>query len=404
MAIPLSYNIRNVIQRPLTTLATGSGIAMVVMILIGAFALASGFQAALVETGSPDNAFIRRTGADSEISSGVGRDAAAIIGSLPDVATGPDGRPLISKDLVVLTNLERVGQTGSSNVTIRGIDPSSLTLRPQMKVTAGRMFAPGTDEVIVGERTARRFQGLGINGKVMLGQQSFTVVGHFTAGGSAFESEIWGDNAVLMPALDRNDAFQSITFRMRPAGPGDQYVDDKGHRRSRRFDALKNQLENDRRLGVQVQTEREFYASQSALLAGVIRGAGVFITLIMAIGAIFGAMNTMYAAVGQRTREIAVLQTLGFTPGSIMMSFLFESVFLALIGGVLGCILALPINGITTSTTNWASFSEVAFAFRVTPIGMAIGLAFAAIMGVVGGFLPARQAARQSLAATLRAA
>jgi ABC-type lipoprotein release transport system permease subunit len=389
MAIPISYNVRNVIQRPLTTLATGSGIAMVVMILIGAFALASGFQAALVETGSTDNAFIRRTGADSEISSGVGRDAAAIIGSLPDVAMGPDGRPLISKDLVVLTNLDRVGQKGSSNVTIRGIDPSSLTLRPQVKVTAGRMFAPGTDEVIVGGRTARRFQGLGINGQVKLGQQSFTVVGHFTAGGSAFESEIWGDNAVLMPALDRNDAFQSITFRMRDPN---------------RFAALKQQLENDRRLGVQVQTERQFYASQSALLAGVIRGAGVFITLIMAIGAIFGAMNTMYAAVGQRTREIAVLQTLGFTPGSIMMSFLFESVFLSLIGGVLGCLLALPINGITTSTTNWASFSEVAFAFRVTPLGMAIGLAFAAIMGVVGGFLPARQAARQSLAATLRAA
>ena len=377
------------IQRPITTLATGSGIAMVVMILIGAFALASGFQAALVETGSPANAFIRRTGADTEISSGINRDAANILRALPEVAAGADGRALVSTDLVVLTNLDRIGQAGSSNVPIRGIDPASLLLRPQVRVTAGRMFSPGTDEVMVGQRVARRFKGLGIGEKVKLGQQDFTVVGHFTADGSAFESEIWGDNAVLMPALDREGAFQSVTFRMRDPA---------------RFAELKQRLEADPRLGVQVQTEREFYASQSQLLTGMIRGAGVVITLIMAIGAIFGAMNTMYAAVGQRTREIAVLLTLGFTPFAIMLSFLFESVFLSLIGGVLGCLLALPINGITTSTTNWASFSEVAFAFRVTPLGMAIGLAFAALMGVVGGFLPARQAARQSLAATLRAA
>jgi putative ABC transport system permease protein len=388
MAIPISYNIRNVLQRPISTLATGSGIAMVVMILIGAFALASGFQAALVETGSPQNAFIRRTGADSEISSGVSRDAANIIKALPEVALGPDGYPLVSTDLVVLTNLERMGQAGSSNVPIRGIDPSSLALRPQVQVVAGRMFGAGTSEVIVGQRVAKRFRGLGLNDRVRLGQQDFTVVGTFTSTGSAFESEIWGDNAVLMPALDREGAFQSITFRMRDPG---------------QFGEMKKRLEADPRLGVQVQTEREFYASQSALLANVLRGAGVIITLIMAIGAIFGAMNTMYAAVGHRTREIAVLLTLGFTPFAIMVSFLFESVFLSLIGGLLGCLLALPINGITTSTTNWASFSEVAFAFRVTPLGMGIGLLFAALMGVVGGFLPARQASRQPLAASMRA-
>lgn len=388
MAIPISYNIRNVLQRPISTLATGSGIAMVVMILIGAFALASGFQAALVETGSPQNAFIRRTGADSEISSGITRDAANIVKALPEVALGPDGHPLVSSDLVVLTNLERIGQAGSSNVPIRGIDPSSLALRPQIQVVAGRMFFAGTSEVIVGQRVAKRFRGLSLNDRVRLGQQDFTVVGTFTSAGSAFESEIWGDNAVLMPALDREGAFQSITFRMRDPG---------------QFDELKRRLEADPRLGVQVQTEREFYASQSALLANVLRGAGIIITLIMAIGAIFGAMNTMYAAVGHRTREIAVLLTLGFTPFAIMVSFLFESVFLSLIGGLLGCLLALPINGITTSTTNWSSFSEVAFAFRVTPLGMGIGLLFAALMGVVGGFLPARQAARQPLAASMRA-
>src|SRR5262249_17920241 len=240
----------------------------------------------------------------------------------------PDGHPLVSTDLVVLTNLERTGQTGSSNVPIRGIDPTSLSLRPQVQVTDGRMFQAGTSEVIVGQRVAKRFRGLGINDKVRLGQQDFTVVGMFTSAGSAFESEIWGDNAVLMPALDRQGAFQSVTFRMRDPG---MLAD------------LKKRLEADPRLGVQVQTEREFYASQSALLANVLRGAGVIITLIMAVGAIFGAMNTMYAAVGNRSREIAVLLTLGFTPFAILVSFMFESVFLSLLRGILPCLLPVPL-------------------------------------------------------------
>ena len=388
MAIPIIYNVRNVMQRPWTTLATGWGIAMVVTILVGAFALASGFQAALVESGSPTNAIVMRVGADSEISSGVGRDAANIIRALPDIAPAPDGRPLVSTDMVVLTNLPRIGQSGTSNVTIRGIDPSSLALRDQVKISAGRMFTPGTSEVIVGQRISRRFASLAVGDHITFGQQSFAVVGLFSADGSAFESEVWGDNAVLMPAFDRTDAFQSVTFRMR----------DPAH-----FAELKKRLEGDPRLGVQVKTEREFYSEQSQMLAGVIRVAGVFITLIMAVGAIFGAMNTMYAAVGQRTREIAVLLTLGFSPRSIMTSFLAESVILSLIGGVLGVLLALPINGITTSTTNWSSFSEVAFAFRVTPNGILLGLGFSAFRGVVGGFLPARQAAKQPLAGSLRA-
>ena len=388
MAIPISYNLRNITQRPWSTLATTLGIALVVAILVGAFALASGFQAALVESGSDQNAMVMRVGADSEISSGVGRDAANILKALPDVAKGPDGRPLVSTDMVVLTNLPRLGQSGSSNVTIRGIDPASLALRDQVKIVEGRLFAPGTSEVVVGRRISPRFAGLKVGDQVKLGQQSFAIVGLFTAGGSAFESELWGDNAVLMPALNREDAFQSVTFRMQDPS---------------RFAALKKELEGDRRLGVQVKTERGFYSGQSALLANVIRGAGVFVTLIMAVGAIFGAMNTMYAAVGNRTREIAVLMTLGFSSWSIMISFLFESVFLALIGGVMGVLLALPLNGITTSTTNWASFSEVAFAFRVTPVGMLAGLIFSAGLGLVGGFLPAWRAARQSLAASMRA-
>ena len=388
MAIPISYNLRNVVRRPMSTLATTLGIALVVAILVGALALASGFQAALVETGSPANLLALRTGADSEISSGIGRDAANILRSLPEVAAGPDGRPLASAEMVVLINAPRLGQSGSSNVTIRGIGAEGLALRDQVKITEGRMFTPGSDEVIVASRMARRFAHCGIGETMRLGQRDFTVVGHFSAGGSGFESEVWGDDAVLMPALNREDAFQSVTFRMRDPA---------------RFAALKQELEADRRLGIQVRTERAWYSEQSAVMGQVIRVGGVFITLIMAIGAIFGAMNTMFAAVRQRGREIAVLMTLGFSGAAITLSFLIESVMLALVGGAIGCLIALPINGITTSTTNWASFSEVAFAFRVTPGGMLVGLAFAGVLGLVGGFLPALRAGRQTLAAGLRA-
>lgn len=389
MAIPISYNLRNVTQRPWSTLATTLGIALVVAILVGAFALASGFQAAMVETGSPENLIVLRTGADSEISSGVSRDAANILRALADVKQGPDGRPLASAEMVVLINQPRLGQSGSSNVTVRGIDTEGLKLRDQLEIVEGRMFTPGTDEVIVARRMARRFASCGIGDQLRFGQREFSVVGHFTAGGSAFDSEVWGDNAVLMPALNRESAFQSVTLRMRD---------------TTRFAALKKELEADPRLGVQVRTERDWYSAQSAQMATIIRIGGIFITLIMAVGAIFGAMNTMFAAVKQRTREIAVLLTLGFSPFAIMLSFLVESVMISLIGGVAGCLIALPINGITTSTTNWSSFSEVAFAFRVTPVGMLVGLGFAAVLGVVGGFLPALSAGRQSLAASLRAA
>jgi ABC-type lipoprotein release transport system permease subunit len=387
MAIPIAYNVRHIRQRPISTLATALGVALVVAIFIGGLALANGFRAALVATGSPDNAVVLRKGADSELSSGISRQAANIIRGIPDVQIGPDGHPLVSPEVYVNTNLPRVGQAGSSNVSVRGIDPGSLALRSQVKIVEGRMFTPGTAEVIVGRRIARRFAHCAIGDKLRFSSRDVTVVGHFTAGGSAFESEIWGDNAVLMP-LFRGDVFQSVTFRMRDP---------------KRFDAVKATLEKDPRLGVDVHRERDFYADQSSTLTNLLRIAGLFIAIIMAIGAIFSAMNTMYAAVGSRTREIAVLLTLGFTPGSVMASFLIESVLLALLGGTIGCLLALPINGLTTSTTNFSSFSEVAFAFRVTPVAMAFGLIFAVLMGIAGGILPAWRASRQRLATSLRA-
>ena len=388
MAIPISYNVRNVIQRPVSTLTTAIGVGLTVAIFIGALALVSGFRAAMLTTGSPANAIALRKGADSEISSGIGRDAANILRALSDVAPGPDGRPLASAELVVVTNKERLGQSGSSNVTVRGVDAGALALRDKIRIVAGRMFTPGTDEVIVGERIARRFANCAVGDRIRFGQRDFTVVGRFGAAGSAFESELWGDNPVLMPALQRDDVFQSLTFRMRDPA---------------RFADLKKQLEADPRLGIQLKRENEFYDEQSGMLARLVLPLGVFITIIMAVGAVFGAMNTMYAAVGARTREIATLLVLGFSPFSILVSFVFESVFLALIGGAIGCALALPLNGITTSTTNFQSFSEVAFAFRITPVSLAYGMVFAAAMGLIGGFLPAIRAARQPIAISLRA-
>jgi len=388
MAIPLVYNLRNVQQRPVSTLTTALGVGLTVSIFIGALALAAGFKAALVSTGDPDNVILLRKGADSEISSGITREQVDILRSFNGVKTGPDGRPLVTSDLVVVTNKDRLGFKGSSNVTVRGVDPAGIGVRAHIVITDGRMFTPGTDEVIAGTRVAKRFANCKVGDRVTFQQRSFTVVGTFTAQGSAFESEIWGDAAVLGPALSRENTFQTVTFRMKDPS---------------RFAAIKTELERDPRLQVQVKRERDFYAEQSELFTNLITGLGIFITLIMAIGAVFGAANTMYAAIGSRTREIATLLVLGFRPGAILLSFLIESVLICLLGGVIGCLLALPINGIATSTTNFQSFSEVGFSFAVTPQALLAGLIFSVALGIVGGFFPARRASKQTPAAALRA-
>ncbi len=388
MAIPFVYNLRNVQQRPVSTLTTALGVGLTVAIFVGALALAAGFKAALVNTGDPENVIVLRKGADSEISSGITREQVDILRSYDGVKTGPDGRPLVTADLVVVTNKDRLGFKGSSNVTVRGIDPAGMNVRKHIVITQGRMFAPGTDEVITGTRVAKRFANSKVGDRVTFQQRTFTVVGTFTAEGSAFESEIWGDAAVLGPALSRENTFQTVTFRMRDPA---------------RFAAVKTELERDPRLQVQVKRELDFYAEQSQAFAGLITGLGVFITLIMAIGAVFGAANTMYAAIGSRTREIATLLVLGFRPGAILLAFLTESVLICFLGGVIGCLLALPINGIATSTTNFQSFSEVGFSFAVTPQALVAGLVFSIVLGLVGGFFPARQAAKQTPAPAQRA-
>lgn len=387
MKIPLLYNVRSVLQRPLSTAFTAFGIGLVVAVFIGMLALATGFRTALARTGSAENAVVLRRGADSELASGVAREQASIIAASPHVAAGSDGRPLVSPEVYVLIPLPRPADTVAvANVVVRGISPTAWAVRNHVQVIAGRRIESGRSEVCVGRRLAGRFEHTGVGETLRFAGRDWSVVCHFTAGGSAFESEIWGGNEELMPVL-RGEVFQSVTFRLKdPAA----------------FPEAKRVLEADQRLGVDVHLESEFYAAQSQLLDRILRILAYLVTTIMAIGAVFGAVNTMYAAVSSRSPEIAVLLTLGFRPRSVLASFLLESAMIAAVGGVIGGLLALPINGIVTSTTNWSSFSEVAFSFRVTPGLLLSGFLFAILMGVVGGFLPARRAARIPVVQALR--
>lgn len=386
MAVPILYNVRSLRRRPVLTLTTALGMALVVAVLIAMLALSQGFRAALAHTGSPENAIVLRKGADSELSSGVDREAAAILAGMPFVARTPDGRPLASPELYVVLNLNRLGTGGLSNVAVRGVSPSAFEVRKGISIVEGRAFRPGASEIVVGKTIAGRYADCQVGDRLTFAGRAWDVVGHFSAGGSSFESEIWGENEQLMPVF-RGEVFQSVTFRMQDPSA---------------FEGIQTTLEDDPRLQVDVHREDEFYANQARVLAQLLDVVAVFITSIMGVGAVFGAINTMFAAVASRSPEIAVLLTLGFRPSAVALSFLAESVLLALVGGAVGCLLSLGMNGVVTSTTNWTSFSEVAFAFRVTPQLLAIGLAFAAVMGVVGGFFPALRAARRPIVQALR--
>lgn len=387
MKIPIIYNIRSLRQRPASTLTTALGMALVVAVFIAMNALATGFRAALVGTGSPDNVIVLRKGAQQEMNSGIARQGASIIGGFPFVEAGADGLPMISPETFVVVPLDRRNQGGMANVVVRGVSPRAFEVRKGITIVAGRTFTPGAREVVVGTAFASRFPNSGVGEVLRFAETDWTVVGHFSAEGSSFESEVWGENEQFMPVF-RGEIFQSVTFRMRDPSA---------------FDGIKQSLESDPRLTLDAFRESEFYASQSTMLATILNFIALFVASIMAVGAVFGAVNTMYAAVASRGPEIGVLLTLGFRPRSVMASFLLEAVFIAAIGGALGCLIALPINGLVTSTTNWASFSEVAFAFRITPALMLNGMIFAVVMGLIGGLFPARHAARQQVAEALRA-
>jgi len=387
MKIPVIYNLRSLRQRPVSTATTALGMALVVAVFIAMMALANGFRAALVRTGSPDNVIVLRKAANAEMNSGISRQAASIIAGFPFVARDETGRPLISPETFVVVPLHRANEGGLANVVVRGVSPAAFAVRKGIEIVEGRPFRSGTREVVVGTGYAIRFPHSAVGDTVRFGDEDWTIVGHFSADGSSFESEIWGENEQFMPVF-RGEIFQSVTFRMQDPSA---------------FDGVQEMLEGDSRLFVDAFREREFYANQSTLLAQILNFIAIFIAGIMAVGAVFGAINTMYAAVASRAPEIGVLLTLGFRPRSVLASFLLEAVVIAILGGAIGCLLALPINGLVTSTTNWTSFSEVAFAFRVTPALLLNGMLFAVVMGILGGVLPARRAARQRVANTLRA-
>jgi putative ABC transport system permease protein len=388
VAIPLSYVGRNLGVRKVTTALTASGLALVVYVFATVLMLDAGLRQTLVDTGLPDNALVIRRGSETEIQSGVERAQAEVVESQPEVALGPDGERLMSKETVVLISLNKRATDKPSNVVIRGVGPQGLALRPQVHLVEGRMFRPGTSEIIAGRAIGQRFAGAGIGETLRFGMRDWTVVGHFDAGHSGFNSEIWGDADQLIQAFRRN-VYSSVIFRLTQADA---------------LDAVKTRLESDPRLTVELKRESTFYAEQSEQLSRFIRYLGVTLSVIFSSGATIGAMITMYASVANRTAEIGTLRALGFRRASILWAFLLESLLLGLLGGILGVALASLMQWVSFSTMNFQTFSELAFSFTLTGKIVVESLIFSLIMGLAGGFLPAIRAARLKIVDSLRAA
>lgn len=386
MAIPLSYSFRNLWTRRLTTFLTASGMALVVFVFVATQMLAEGLQKTLVATGSYDNVLVIRRAAGSEVQSGVERAQAAIVESQPEVAIGADGRPLVAKELVVLINLPKRGTNSPANVIIRGVGPESLALRPQVHLVEGRMPRPGAAEVIAGTSIAKRFKGGGLGETLHFGMRDWRVVGVFDAGATGFSSEIWGDVDLLMQTF-RRPVYSSVLLKLKdPAS----------------FDALKRRLESDPRLTVEAKREIRYYQDQSEMMAKFLRILGDALTVIFSLGAVIGAMITMYAAVANRITEIGTLRALGFQRGSVLVAFVAESLFLGFLGGTAGIFCASFLQLLTISTMNWQTFAELAFSFSLTLPIVGKGLVFALTMGFVGGVLPAFRAARMNIVEALR--
>ncbi len=387
MAIPLAYNVRSVLQRWTSAVVAVLGIAGTVGVFVAMLAMAHGFRATLVASGSPSNAIVRRAGADSEMVSAVTLDELHVIEDAPGVARDPRG-PLVSGEVVVIAGFRLKSSGTVANAQVRGVSARALQVRDNVRIVKGRFFEPGLAELVVGRNALDSYAGFDLGSTVRFGGGTWTVVGVFDAGGSAFDSEIWCDANVLNQVYKRpGNVFQSVTARLgTPAA----------------FAKFKDALTADPRLSVQVERETSYYERQSRALTRLIRVLGFLVAIVMGIGAVFGALNTMYSAVAERSREIATMRALGFGSAAVVLSFLFEALFIALVGGVLGCLAVLPVNGLTTGTMNWQTFSHLAFAFRVTPALLAEGIVFALLMGLVGGVPPALRAARRPVASALR--
>ena len=387
MAIPIIYNLRSVRARWVSAIVAVLGIAGTVGVFIAMLSLARGFKATLVASGSPDNALIRRAGSTGEIDGTVPLDQVKVIQDAPGIVRDGD-RPLVSPEVVVIAAFPLKATGTDANVQVRGVSPDALRVRRNVHMKEGRFFQPGLNELIVGRNVPSTYAGLNLGDTVRFGGGNWSVVGVFDAGGSAFDSEVWCDAHVLSQVYKRpENIFSSITVRLTSPAALTQ---------------LKDSLTSDPRMQVQVDREVDYYEKQSRGLTTLITILGTLVAGVMGIGAIFGALNTMYSAVSERSREIATMRAIGFGAAAIIVSFIFEALFISLIGGVVGCAAILPLNGFTTSAMNWQTFSHLAFAFRVTPLLLGIGVGFALLMGLAGGVPPAIRAARRPVVLALR--
>ena len=388
MKIPLSYNLRNLWTRRLTMSLTIGGIALVVFVFAAVLMLAEGVKQTLVSTGSDDNVIIVRKSAQSELVSAIGRESVSNISTFPEVAAGTDGKPMATADVVSIVNLSKKGTKGMANVPVRGVSSGSIAMRPQVKMVEWRMFQQGSSEVIVSTTVASQFEGAGVWQTLQIGTGHWMIVGIFDAGKSGFASEVWADAEQLMLAFNR-PVYSSLTVKLKS-------IND--------FEGFKNRLQADQRLAeLEPKREKAFYEEQSQGMAIFIRVLGLIITIIFSAGAMIGAMITMYAAVANRTVEIGTLRALGFQRRSILAAFLIEALFLSLIGGSIGLAIAAFLEFVSFSTTNFTSFTELAFGFHLTPVIVVSTLLFSLFMGLIGGFLPAVRASRLNIISALRA-
>jgi len=389
MGLLLKYNLRNLRARWKTTLLAIFGIALVVAAVVVIASMSAGFRIALSSTGSDNNAIVVQQGSMSELTSWINIANVQTILTDPRIARDAQGTPLASCEIVIIASKPKKTDNQPTNITLRGVTPMAFNVRNNIKVVEGRMFEPGLFEVIVGKKISDRVKGLNIGDTIRVQRRDLKVVGLFTADGSSFESEMWGDYNALAPAVRRNGGCESVTARM--VNPATIAAFDKDIRANPQMQ-------------VQAQSERTYYEDQAGNLGTALKILAAFVGIVMGIGAVFGAMNTMYAIVSQRTREIGTLRALGFSRSTILFSFVTESVVLAVIGGAIGCLLALPMQGFTAGTGQTQSFSELAFAFQITPPIIITGLIFAGIMGILGGLLPAFRASQMPITKALREA
>lgn len=386
VAAVTALNLRTIGQRRGASAAAAFGVMGVVAVFVAVLSMAEGFLKTMTSSASPDTAVVLRAGSDSEMMSGIQREETRIISEAPGVLRGQG--PVASSELYVVVDVPKRSTGTDANVPLRGVQPAAFQVRNEVKIIQGRTFQPGRNEVIVGKAAAAEFAGLDLGSRLRWGESEWTVVGIFEAGGALSESEIWCDVGVLQPAYRRGSTFQSVYAKLESPEA---------------FNRFKDALTTDPRLDVKVVRETDYYAEQSQLLYGIITGLGFGIAFLMGLGAIFGALNTMYTAVSARTREIATLRALGFQSGPVVISVLAESLLLALIGGAVGAAAAyFVLNGYQAATMNWASFSQVAFSFAVTPRLLVQALVFSLLMGLIGGLFPAVRAARLPVATALR--